>query len=138
MGNGLSGYGQDVSRPTLVLKPAGVSSWKEVASGGSGTTCALDQHKAAWCWGRGQYGTIGDGSTIDRLSPTAVTTPSTISYWLHLSLGTNVACGLGKPLGTTSDVEGLAFCWGGCRRVTAEAHALREGRDVGAARDDGG
>ena len=142
VGNGLSGAGQGVSRPTLVVNPGGVSSWAEVAAGGSGTTCGLDQGRAAWCWGSGAHGQIGDGFTINRLSPTAVTVPSTMTTWLQLSLGRNAACGLGMPLNATSDMEGLAFCWGGCLQLRSiegagaelvRAHVLRARRRAGVA-----
>jgi alpha-tubulin suppressor-like RCC1 family protein len=35
-------------------------------------TCALDNNSAAWCWGLGFYGNLGDGSTADSRVPVPV------------------------------------------------------------------
>ncbi len=42
-------------------------------------TCALDTEGKAYCWGIGQGGQIGDGSNLDRLVPTAVSTSGALN-----------------------------------------------------------
>lgn len=39
---------------------------------GSDHTCILDDHGAAWCWGGGSYGRLGDGNEKDAAHPVAV------------------------------------------------------------------
>jgi alpha-tubulin suppressor-like RCC1 family protein len=77
-GDGQSGQlGDGVSRglssPSLVpVAVTGITTATQVASG-SETTCALLQDTTVRCWGRGDYGTRGDGSTANRaLSPVPV------------------------------------------------------------------
>jgi len=40
-----------------------------VTTEGGDTTCAINQVGKAWCWGRNDYGTVGDGTKVDRLLP---------------------------------------------------------------------
>ena len=50
----------------------GLSNVVEV-SGGDYNTCALIADGTVWCWGENQFGTVGDGTTTDRLTPVPVT-----------------------------------------------------------------
>lgn len=78
-GDGQAGsLGDGVSRslyqPSLTpVTVSGITTATQLASG-SETTCALLQDTTVKCWGRGDQGTRGDGSTANRaLSPVAVT-----------------------------------------------------------------
>jgi len=42
---------------------------------GGGFTCALATNKRPYCWGSNQNGELGDGTRVDRLTPTAVRVP---------------------------------------------------------------
>lgn len=65
-------------------------------------SCAIDDAGAAWCWGRNDYGQIGDGTTDDRVKPTAVTASGTA--FTQISGGVNHTCAVAK--------DGTAWCWG--------------------------
>jgi alpha-tubulin suppressor-like RCC1 family protein len=64
-------------------------------------TCALTATGVAYCWGRGDYGALGDSTLFDRSSPVQV--KGGLSF-VALTAGGTQTCGL------TSD--GSAYCWG--------------------------
>lgn len=68
---------------------------------GEAHSCALDAEGAAWCWGAGKHGQIGDGAMEDRRTPTATASALRFS---SLSLGSRHTCGLTE--------EGTVYCWG--------------------------
>jgi alpha-tubulin suppressor-like RCC1 family protein len=68
---------------------------------GSHHTCAIGSGGAAYCWGSGAFGEIGNGHTSPGLVPTAVT--GGLAF-LSIGAGDNHSCGL-----TTG---GAAYCWG--------------------------
>jgi len=70
-------------------------------SAGAARTCGLTAAGAAWCWGDGWNGVIGDGATAHRATPAAVATPALVA----LAAGGVVSCGI--------DSAGQAWCWGG-------------------------
>ena len=71
-------------------------------SAGSQHTCGVTTSRAAYSWGFGQYGQLGDGSaTISQMTPVAVSGGLTFA---SLSAGNEYTCGV-----TTS---GAAYCWG--------------------------
>ncbi len=86
-------------RPTAV--PALASGVAALAAGDV-HTCALTTAGAAYCWGRNTVGTVGDGSTTDRLTPTPV--QGLGSGVAALAAGRSQACAL-----TTA---GAVYCWG--------------------------
>ncbi len=55
--------------PTAV---SGFSSGIVQITAGGHQTCALRDDGSVWCWGANQFGQVGDGTTTDRLVPTAV------------------------------------------------------------------
>ena len=59
-------------------------SWNAVASG-NGHTVAIRSDGLLWAWGQNASGQLGDGSTIDRLSPTQIGSSS----WIAVSVGLN-------------------------------------------------
>jgi alpha-tubulin suppressor-like RCC1 family protein len=64
-------------------------------------SCGLAPGGAAYCWGRGASGQLGNGTTHDRATPFAVAGGLAFT---SLSAGGNRTCGI-----TTS---GAAWCWG--------------------------
>jgi alpha-tubulin suppressor-like RCC1 family protein len=65
-------------------------------------TCGLTAAGAAWCWGRGAQGVLGNGGTTDQLAPVAVSGGKTFSR-MFLGWG-GAACAL--------EPSGAAWCWG--------------------------
>ena len=69
--------------------------------GSGGTNCGVTSSGAAYCWGSGSGGVLGNGDTLDSATPVPVSgglTLSTVSQWGYTT------CGL-----TTA---GTAYCWG--------------------------
>ncbi len=80
----------------------------QISAGGGGglDTCALDTAGAAYCWGSGFDGALGDGTTADSSVPVAVDT----SGALHGKTITQVSTG--SSGGCVLDAAGAAYCWG--------------------------
>ena len=94
------GDGTFESRPTPILAtglPLGVVS----ISAGDKHTCAVDTDGAAWCWGYGLDGRLGDGSTEIRHAPVLVT--GLVSGVASISAGGDHTCVVHI---------GGAKCWG--------------------------
>ncbi len=67
---------------------------------GGATTCAGSGTNVS-CWGRNAYGEVGDGTFVDRTSPTTVSWPA--GAVTELGVGMNHTCALaGTEL----------YCWG--------------------------
>ena len=105
---GSSGYGQlgngttdQRLMPTPVTMPSGATFAS--LTGGGFHTCALTSAGAAYCWGSNGVGQLGDWTGTTRLTPTAVTMPSGVTF-ASLTAGRHHTCGL------TSG--GAAYCWG--------------------------
>ena len=73
---GQLGDGTTQQRPTPVAveAPNGSGPWSNLVDLQSGVdfTCAVDTTGKVWCWGRNQYGQLGDGTTTNRAFPTPV------------------------------------------------------------------
>jgi alpha-tubulin suppressor-like RCC1 family protein len=69
-------------------------------------TCALGSTGAAYCWGDGANGRLGNNATTDSSVPVAVTTSGVLAgvALTQISAGPNFACALGTA--------GAAYCWG--------------------------
>ena len=79
--------------------------WSQVSAGGA-STCALSSDNKAYCWGGNTNGQLGDGTTTQRSTPSAVlqgSIPNNVSI-LQISAGNTHVCALG------SDYK--AYCWG--------------------------
>jgi alpha-tubulin suppressor-like RCC1 family protein len=88
-------------------------SWQPLAAAGSlrlasispagRYSCGLDAAGAAWCWGFGAGGQLGDGRRLDSATPVAVAGGH---RFVQLDAGhdSGPACGL--------DAAGVAWCWG--------------------------
>jgi alpha-tubulin suppressor-like RCC1 family protein len=70
-------------------------------SAGDGFACGIAAAGAAYCWGDGNFGKLGNGKNGGAGTPTFVTSGLTFSA---ISTGGNHACGL-TP-------SGSAYCWG--------------------------
>lgn len=64
---------------------------------------AIDQSGAAWAWGRGEYGRLGDGSSQDRSRPVRVTMPSGTTFVLIAGA---------RDHSLALDGDGRAWGWG--------------------------
>lgn len=93
---------------------AGITSLTPLARGfsqiasGNDFTCGIARGTGkAYCWGNGQYGRLGTGSTVSVSYPTAVDTSGVLSgkTALQIDAGYNMACMI------ASDNQG--YCWGG-------------------------
>jgi len=93
---------------TQRLAPARVSggiTFAHVTAGGfTGHSCGLNRAGKAYCWGDNEVGAVGDGTSIDRLSPVAVAGDHTFS---SLDSGLRHTCGRAST--------GIVYCWGSGR-----------------------
>lgn len=85
---------------TTPIAVASTQTFLEVSAGLLGG-CALATNHTAWCWGWGQFGANGDGTTIDRPAPVAVAGGF---LFTHVTAGGLSSCGV------TADHTG--YCWG--------------------------
>jgi alpha-tubulin suppressor-like RCC1 family protein len=93
--------GIGVASPHAIPVPVGgAHQFAKLRAGGYGT-CGLDLQGAAWCWGDGRSGEIGDGVLVERSIPTAV---SGGHVFTDIDVGFVQACGLTAP--------GEVWCWG--------------------------
>jgi alpha-tubulin suppressor-like RCC1 family protein len=76
----------------------------QITTGGT-STCALGSAGAAYCWGAGGSGQLGNGSTTAiQNTAVAVSATSTGMPLAQITAGTSFAC--------AADVTGAAYCWG--------------------------
>jgi alpha-tubulin suppressor-like RCC1 family protein len=69
--SGQLGDGTTTQRTTPTAVSGGLT-FASVSPGGNGFTCARTTAGAAYCWGINNVGQLGDGTTTQRLTPTAV------------------------------------------------------------------
>lgn len=74
--------------------------WTQVVAGDL-FTCALASEGAAWCWGQGSLGQLGNGATLAQTTPAPVAGGITFR---SLAAGSNHVCGV--------TAAGAAWCWG--------------------------
>lgn len=71
-----------------------------VLSAGGMTTCEVREDATAWCWGRNDWGQIGDGTRDLRTSATQVQGAG----WRQVDTGGSSTCGV--------RTDGTLWCWG--------------------------
>src|SRR5947208_6187093 len=74
-----------------------------IVAAGGWHTCAITTAGAAYCWGFGRYGQLGNGDTASSQVPRPVRQPDS-THFTSLALGRDHACALGA--------DSLAYCWG--------------------------
>jgi alpha-tubulin suppressor-like RCC1 family protein len=120
---GSNGYGQlgkggalvSTARDSVlkpVVMPTGVAFTKIYA--GEYHTCAIAVGGAAYCWGRNDYGELGDGTTTTQTAPVAVAGGLAFR---SLSVGEFFTCGVANagiaaPPGSPPISAGTVYCWG--------------------------
>src|SRR4051812_31405788 len=92
-----------VVNSVLIASPVAPLSFHEV-SVGRGHTCGLTSDGKAYRWGSNHWGELGDGTTIQRLTPVLVAGGL---KFIHLAAGGGFTCGL-RQLGRVT----RAYCWG--------------------------
>jgi len=98
---GQLGDGTNTSRSTPGAV-SGLASGVVALAAGYYHTCALTSAGAVWCWGRGNYGQLGNGSTSSRNTPVAVS--SLAGGVAAIAAGDYHTCAMTSA--------GAAFCWG--------------------------
>lgn len=94
---GIGSVGGSFPNPQVVT---GGLSFVALAAG-TGHTCGLTSAGAAYCWGLNAAGQLGDGTKVDRLSPTLV---SGAPVFAKIRAGANSTCGITG--------SGDTWCWG--------------------------
>ncbi len=92
------GSTQDRSRPVAVQ---GLSGTVSRLAAGAVSTCALLTDGTAWCWGQNLHGQVGDGTNVNRSTPTAVAGGLNFS---SLFAGGALTCAFTDG--------GAQYCWG--------------------------
>ncbi len=93
-----NGGNTDRLSPTAVT---GGHTFTRLFMGWGGVACGLTSAGAAWCWGAGGYGALGNGATSNQFSPVAAAPGMTFA---SLAVTAFTTCGL--------TAAGAAWCWG--------------------------
>jgi alpha-tubulin suppressor-like RCC1 family protein len=117
-GNGLGQLGTGQSFATIDSVPTAVTGGLAFSRIYAGTyhSCGIASDGSAWCWGRDDYGQLGDGAPsafgAGKASPVQVQGGLTFR---SLSVGELYTCGVvgtvGTPTGPSAS-SGAIYCWG--------------------------
>jgi alpha-tubulin suppressor-like RCC1 family protein len=100
LGDGVAG--KDYHRPYAAIVP-GIVDAVLVRAGGD-TTCALVKSGAAYCWGDGAYGQLGDGTAKEGYFQPAPVAVKDLADAIDLSVSSSGACAVVS--------DGTVRCWG--------------------------
>ena len=102
LGNGNTGT--DANVPTAISTGI-VTAWAQLSTGQQ-HTCGIEAStNAGYCWGRNNYGQLGDGNTgTDANVPTAISTGA-VTAWAQLAAGFYHTCGIAAS-------NNAGYCWG--------------------------
>jgi hypothetical protein len=99
--------GDGVNTVTPRFAPSAVTTLSSdvlaVAAGGN-HSCALLTNGSVKCWGSNDFGQLGDGTTSQRTTPTAVSMPSDSGAVVAITAGKNHTCALTD--------KAAIYCWG--------------------------
>ncbi len=99
--NGRGELGDGTTQTRTVPSPVATTLRFSTMVGGTGpVTCGVTGTGQAYCWGQNSGGQVGDGTNVDRLTPTAVAAPEAFRL---LTMGYET-CGLAA--------SGRSYCWG--------------------------
>jgi prepilin-type N-terminal cleavage/methylation domain-containing protein len=101
----------DRTTPVYVKMPSGVKYFTDIrestfgaSTGGGDTRCAIANTGQIYCWGRNSTGQVGDGTTVDKDTPTAVPLPAGVTSFKAVAPGNVISCGIGN--------NDRVYCWG--------------------------
>jgi alpha-tubulin suppressor-like RCC1 family protein len=114
---GALGDGSTNDHSVPVPVSGGLAFARLIAGGFIGHTCGLTGSGTAYCWGENERGQVGDGTTTDRLGPSAVASGLSFST---LDAGFRHTCGRATT--------GTVYCWGsgGAGQLGTNATGQRE------------
>jgi alpha-tubulin suppressor-like RCC1 family protein len=103
---GINGYGRlgdntTVNKSSPVSVVGGFTDWCQV-SAGAGHSLGVRTNGTAWAWGRAEFGTLGDNTTVSKSSPVSVV--GGFTNWCQVSSGSRNSFGL--------RTNGTAWSWG--------------------------
>ena len=98
LGNGAT---SDKSTPTLT---SSLGTGRTAVASGSSHTCAILDNGSVSCWGRGNYGQLGNGGWSDKTTPTLTSSLGTGRTAVALSSGNHHTCAILD--------NGAVSCWG--------------------------
>ncbi len=100
---GQLGIGTTGNSPTPVAVSGGFTDWKAINSAGK-VFCGLRATGQAYCWGRREQGSIGDGVTGSGMVTTPTEVAGGYTDWSLIESGNAHACGIRSG--------GKLYCWG--------------------------
>ncbi|HPS31502.1 MAG TPA: hypothetical protein PLZ43_14700, partial [bacterium] len=97
LGNGTSGI---ISDMYIIPTKTGDDSWSAIVAGGDHTCGIRKSDSKLYCWGRNDYGEIGDGTEEAKNIPIKIGD----DRWLAIAAGSNHTCGIKS--------DSTLYCWG--------------------------
>jgi alpha-tubulin suppressor-like RCC1 family protein len=77
--------------------------------------CALDPYGAAFCWGNGWYGQLGNSIQVNSSTPVPVAMPYNTKF-TAIAAGKNHTCAIGVPIRIRviagTPIPQTVYCWG--------------------------